>query len=483
MAPGMVCLGTLKLLCPLWGMLAFSALSAAEKGGRCFLQASWIQRTLGSLRSSERGPGKVAEIQRLGRTFEASEVGVGPAKCPARALQTPSPGGIKAFAFLTSYELDEEEVLESEANEGNEPPADLPLTVRKADVRPLKEREPQAEKATEQDLEGELAREESLEEPLKGVVETQLTKEKSETGTSSREGLTSESSEENSQELVSVQQPHISKLQVKQTAESQISSSPNMKDCPTLEKLAVSGKFGGAAPEIQSIIKRGTLRVGMCTIDQPPFHVTGRNGEFVGFDIDLARKLAEALGVKLTFVKAPDWDSTIQLVVEGKADIMLSNMTLLPERATKVFCSRPYARIRQCILLNRILLTRAEGKGLTTLRQIFSEYDNRTLIIQKGAAYETSAATMFPKARIETTESWKEIMDKILSKEAFGTISDEIEIKTQMRSVQSMELTSVTIKDMFDLMVIGVSRDMPQLLHFINAFLEVENIECKLENF
>lgn len=243
----------------------------------------------------------------------------------------------------------------------------------------------------------------------------------------------------------------------------------------------VAHKFEGAAQEILDLIKRGVLRVAMCTIDQPPFHVRGPDGQFTGFDIDLSHRLAEALGIEVEFVTAPDWEATISLVVEGRADIMLSNMTLLPERATKLFCSEPYARIRQCMLLNRVLLARAEGKGLTTLRQIFSGYDNRTLIIQKGAAYETSAGSMFPQAKIETTESWEEILRKILNKEAFATISDEIEIKKQMRTVQTMELTAVTLKGMFDLMVIGISRKMPQLLHFINTFIKVENVECNLD--
>lgn len=250
---------------------------------------------------------------------------------------------------------------------------------------------------------------------------------------------------------------------------------------PSSVDPAIVHKFAGAAPEVLDLIKSGVLRVGMCTIDQPPFHVTGPDGTFTGFDIDLAYKLAEALGVKVVFVEAPDWDSTIQLVLDDKADIMLSNMTLLPERAAKLYCSKPYARIRQCMLLNRILLARAEGKGLTTLRQIFSQYDNRTLIIQKGAAYETSAGNMFPQAKVETTESWEEILQKILNREAFATISDEIEIKKQMRTVQSMELTAVTLKGMFDLMVIGVSRKLPQLLSFIDTFIEVEGIECNLD--
>lgn len=242
-------------------------------------------------------------------------------------------------------------------------------------------------------------------------------------------------------------------------------------------------KFNRSSPEILSILKRGVLRVGMCTIDQPPFHVMGRNGEFVGFDVDLSRELAEALGVKVVFVEAPDWEKTIDLMLDKKIDIILSNLTLLPERASKIYCSRPYAKIRQCMLINRVLLTRAGVKGLITLREIFTEYENRNLLIQEGTAYATSATSMFPKAHVEVIQSWEEIMKKILTREVFGTISDEIEIKKRMRAMQTMELMPVILKGKYDLMVIGVSGDSPHLLHFINSYLESNNIECNVEEF
>ncbi len=251
----------------------------------------------------------------------------------------------------------------------------------------------------------------------------------------------------------------------------------------TITSPKIKPELDRAAPEIMAILKRGILRVGMCTIDQPPFHVMGRNGEFVGFDIDLSRDIGEALGVQVQFVKAPDWASTVNLLLDEKIDLILSNLTLLPERTAKIYCSQPYAKIRQCVLLNRVLLTRAASKGLLTLRDVFTNGVNRNLIIQEGTAYETSAPSMFPKANISITSSWDEIMNKIRNRECLGTISDEIEIKKQMRSVQTMELLYVALKGMYDRMVIGVSHNAPHLLHYINNYLICNNVECNLEEF
>jgi hypothetical protein len=90
---------------------------------------------------------------------------------------------------------------------------------------------------------------------------------------------------------------------------------------------------------------------------------------------------------------------------------------------------------------------------------------------------------MFPKAKIDITQSWAEIMRQLISRQAFATISDEIEIKKRLRDAQTMELMPIILKGTFDLMVVGVSRDAPQLLHFINSYIKSKNISCNVEEF
>jgi polar amino acid transport system substrate-binding protein len=248
-------------------------------------------------------------------------------------------------------------------------------------------------------------------------------------------------------------------------------------------KAEIAPELLNAAPDIMNIIARGELRVGICPVDQPPFHVKKENGEILGFDVDLANGIAESLKVKLKLVEASDWEQTITYLLEGKVDLVISNLTATPERASKIFCSVPYAKIRQCVLLNRVLVARAAGKDITTLRDIFSKFENHTIIAQKGTSYVPLASSLFPNAKLESTLLWKDIIARILSKEAMGTVSDELEIKEQLKSVKTVELLPVVLKKKYDRIVIGVSRSAPHLLHFVNNYIETNNVECNLEDF
>jgi ABC-type amino acid transport substrate-binding protein len=233
--------------------------------------------------------------------------------------------------------------------------------------------------------------------------------------------------------------------------------------------------------EVKEIIDRGELYVSICPVDQPPFHVKNSKGEFEGFDIDLACDIAKTLGVKVKFIEGVDWDSAVEMVVQGKADMVISNLSLTPERSLKVLCSRPYAKIRLCLLLNSVLVARAKSEGFITLRQIFDNYSGNTLLIQEGTAFVDWTASTFPKAKVKTTDSWKEIIDKILTKQVFGTISDELEIRQRLKENQTMELMPVYLKGKYDRIIVGISNRQPQLLHFVNAYLESHDIQCNVE--
>ena len=85
------------------------------------------------------------------------------------------------------------------------------------------------------------------------------------------------------------------------------------------------------ADTLDDIRKRGTLRVGM----EPgymPFELTNKKGEIIGFDVDVAKRMAKALGVKLELVSTA-WDGIIPSLITSKFDIIMSGMTITAERA------------------------------------------------------------------------------------------------------------------------------------------------------
>jgi polar amino acid transport system substrate-binding protein len=91
--------------------------------------------------------------------------------------------------------------------------------------------------------------------------------------------------------------------------------------------------------------------------DFPPFSVQDSSGNFSGFDIDAARRVAEIEGFDVTFVAIP-WDSAISSLESGKIDMIWSGMTVSPERSALVNFSVPYYRVTRSIAVR-------EGSGLS----------------------------------------------------------------------------------------------------------------------
>lgn len=85
---------------------------------------------------------------------------------------------------------------------------------------------------------------------------------------------------------------------------------------------------------------RGVLRVGVAASEPTVLH--DAKGELVGFSIDLARKLAEDLGVEVVFVET-SWEQLIPDLLDRHFDLIASGMWVTPERALVVNFSRPTA--------------------------------------------------------------------------------------------------------------------------------------------
>jgi polar amino acid transport system substrate-binding protein len=90
---------------------------------------------------------------------------------------------------------------------------------------------------------------------------------------------------------------------------------------------------------LEQIMKRGVLKVGMDTF--VPWAMKDKKGEFIGFEIDVARRLAEDMGVKVEFIPTK-WAGIIPALLTGKFDVIIGGMGIRPKRALKVNFSIPY---------------------------------------------------------------------------------------------------------------------------------------------
>ena len=107
------------------------------------------------------------------------------------------------------------------------------------------------------------------------------------------------------------------------------------------------------ADTLDDIKARGTLRVGM----EPgymPFELTNQKGEIIGFDVDMAKRMAKKLGVELELVSTA-WDGIIPALMTSKFDVIMSGMTITEERAKVVDFADPYIIIGQTALIRKEL--------------------------------------------------------------------------------------------------------------------------------
>ncbi len=94
-----------------------------------------------------------------------------------------------------------------------------------------------------------------------------------------------------------------------------------------------------AESTIDQVMRRGVLRVGMDTF--LPWAMKDKKGELVGFEIDVARRLAADMGVKVEFVPTK-WAGIIPALLTGKFDVVIGGMGIQTKRALKVNFTIPY---------------------------------------------------------------------------------------------------------------------------------------------
>ena len=91
---------------------------------------------------------------------------------------------------------------------------------------------------------------------------------------------------------------------------------------------------------LAALQKRGTLRVGI-EGTYPPFNYQDENGQFTGFEIDLARAIAEKMGLKAEF-QPTKWDGLLGALDTGRIDVIINQVTISDARQHKYDFSQPY---------------------------------------------------------------------------------------------------------------------------------------------
>ena len=103
-----------------------------------------------------------------------------------------------------------------------------------------------------------------------------------------------------------------------------------------------------ADSDVAYIQDKGTLIVGITEFE--PMDYKNENGDWIGFDADMARKVAEKLGVEVQFVII-DWDNKIMELDSKNIDVVWKGMTLTSETTGAMECTNAYCNNAQVVVV------------------------------------------------------------------------------------------------------------------------------------
>ena len=176
-------------------------------------------------------------------------------------------------------------------------------------------------------------------------------------------------SQQNSNTQGETGQTESSQEEHKESADSQEESGGN-KD--TAEESKEEKKADGQLAKIQ---EKGEIVVAM-EGTWSPWTYHDESDQLVGYDVEVAKLIAEKLGVKVTFVEG-EWDGLFAGLDAGRYDIVVNGVEMTQERAEKYDFTEPYAYIRTAVIVdgsNMEIQSFEDLKGKKTANTISSTY-------------------------------------------------------------------------------------------------------------
>jgi polar amino acid transport system substrate-binding protein len=244
-----------------------------------------------------------------------------------------------------------------------------------------------------------------------------------------------------------------------------------------LVKVA-DGRF--LAPDIARIVNRGELVVAMRSVDTPPFFYM-KNGELVGLEVDLAKAIAKELKVAVRFDRSvPSFNEVVDVIVRQEADLGISKLSRTLARAQTISFSDPYLRLNHAFILNRVkFASLARDRSLPTVIRGFTG----SIGVIAKSSFADYAVKNFPTAEIREFPSWQDVLAAVEKGQVVAAYRDEFEVKSILKSdpTMSLNLRTVTFRDLEDTLGIAVGIQDTTLLAFVNQFLAEGSVKLTID--
>ncbi len=167
---------------------------------------------------------------------------------------------------------------------------------------------------------------------------------------------------------------------------------------------------------LDEIKESGTINIGVFS-DKSPFGYVDENGEYQGYDVYLAERLGEDLGVEINYVST-EAASRIEYLQTGKVDIILANFTVTEERAEEVDFALPYMNVA----LGVVSPDDAVVESLDDIGE-----DDQVIVIS-GTTAETYLVKNYPDIKLQKYDAYAEAKTALENGNAAAWANDNTEV-------------------------------------------------------
>ena len=209
---------------------------------------------------------------------------------------------------------------------------------------------------------------------------------------------------------------------------------------------------------VEEIQADGTIRIGVFS-DKAPFGYVDENGDYAGYDVYFAERIAKDLGVDVEYVST-DPASRVEFVETGKVDLILANFTVTEERAEKVDFCLPYMKVALGIVSPDSALIESPD-----------QLNGKKLIVCKGTTAETYFAENYPDVELVKYDQYADAYNALLDGRGDGLSTDNTEVLAWALSNPGFSVGVDSLGNI-DSIAPAVAKGNTSLLDWINAEIE-----------
>jgi ABC-type amino acid transport substrate-binding protein len=230
-----------------------------------------------------------------------------------------------------------------------------------------------------------------------------------------------------------------------------------------LMALAVAFPINSMAGDtLQRVVDFKVLKVGM-SANQPPMTMVNREGGVMGFDVDLARALAAAMKVKLE-IKAMPFGELMTALEEDKIDMVMSGMSITPQRTELVSFVGPY------MMSGKSILTKNSVLGKISSSEEFNRKELKLLALSNSTSV-SFIEDVAPDAQLIEINSYDEGVAMLIEGKADAMVADMPMCVLSVMRYPEAGLTTLDRPLTVEPIGIALSKDDRQFFNLVDNYL------------